>query len=302
MIKMYQPLVSILINNYNNAPYIKECIDSCLNQSYHHIEIIVYDDGSTDASQDIIASYGDKIKAILKQENFGSSPNFNQANAIYQAFKISKGEIICLLDGDDKFHPNKVSQVVEAFQKNDDTIMVQNLFTRINENNKILNKRWPENIILPKKIGYKRYKDFIIEHHCLQRLFMQTSALSFRRFFLEKELPIMEDKYNLLWPDFRLSRKAVFQGKILTLTQPLSYYRIHNDNWIHSLKGSTKKEVERQIYNFMNERVLKNRKKLNYKIYRLHKWLHPTFWKLRIRKNIIQTTDRLNTNQNADKP
>ena len=47
-------LVSILINNYNNKPYIKNCIQSCLKQSYKKFEVIIYDDNSNDGSKKII--------------------------------------------------------------------------------------------------------------------------------------------------------------------------------------------------------------------------------------------------------
>lgn len=51
-----RPLVSIIINNYNYASYIKQAIDSALNQIYPHTEVIVVDDCSTDDSRNIIAS------------------------------------------------------------------------------------------------------------------------------------------------------------------------------------------------------------------------------------------------------
>jgi len=59
------PLVSI-INNYNYGRFLKEAIDSGLNQTYH-VEVIVVDDGSTDNSQEIITSYGNRIIPVLKK-------------------------------------------------------------------------------------------------------------------------------------------------------------------------------------------------------------------------------------------
>jgi glycosyltransferase involved in cell wall biosynthesis len=54
-------LVSIIINNYNYDRYLRQCIDSALNQTYKNIEVIVVDDGSTDDSRALIASYGTRI-------------------------------------------------------------------------------------------------------------------------------------------------------------------------------------------------------------------------------------------------
>jgi glycosyltransferase involved in cell wall biosynthesis len=106
-----QPLVSILINNYNYGRFLTHAIESALAQTYKRIEIIVVDDGSTDGSQRVISSYSDKIIAICKE-------NGGQASAFNAGFEASKGEIVCLLDSDDLYLPGKVEHVVEVFRAN----------------------------------------------------------------------------------------------------------------------------------------------------------------------------------------
>jgi glycosyltransferase involved in cell wall biosynthesis len=106
-----QPLVSIIINNYNYGCFVGEAIESALNQTYSHLEVIVVDDGSTDNSREIIANYKDKIIPILK-ENEGQSSAFNSG------FATAKGDIICFLDADDIALGEKVSEVVKVFQAN----------------------------------------------------------------------------------------------------------------------------------------------------------------------------------------
>ena len=106
----YYPLVTIIINNYNNEKFISEAIDSALNQTYQNIEIIVVDDGSTDNSWNVICNYDLKIKAISKK-------NQGQASAYNIGFELSKGNIICFLDSDDTFLPEKVEKVVDIFNK-----------------------------------------------------------------------------------------------------------------------------------------------------------------------------------------
>ena len=82
-----KPIVSIIINNYNYDRFLAEAIDSALNQTYPHVEIIVVDDGSTDNSRNIIADYGNRIVPVLKS-NGGQACSFNEG------FKASQGEII----------------------------------------------------------------------------------------------------------------------------------------------------------------------------------------------------------------
>ena len=104
------PLVSIIINNYNYGRFLAQAIDSVLNQTYTNTEVIVVDDGSTDDSVAVIQSYENRIIPVLKK-------NGGQASAVNAGFAASSGEIICLLDADDLFLPEKVSCVVDVFQK-----------------------------------------------------------------------------------------------------------------------------------------------------------------------------------------
>jgi glycosyltransferase involved in cell wall biosynthesis len=108
---MTQPLVSILINNYNYGDYLAAAIDSALTQTYGHIEVIVVDDGSTDHSDRVLAEYADRVQVVQQ-------PNGGQAAAFNRGFAASQGEIICLLDADDLFVPDKVAQVVAALEPN----------------------------------------------------------------------------------------------------------------------------------------------------------------------------------------
>src|SRR3954462_14555576 len=103
------PLVSIIINNYNYAPYLAAAIDSAVAQDYRNSEIIVVDDGSTDRSRGIIASYGSRLTAIYKQ-------NGGQASALNAGFAASRGEIIIFLDADDLLLPNALNRFVEDFR------------------------------------------------------------------------------------------------------------------------------------------------------------------------------------------
>lgn len=107
------PHVSIIISNYNYGNFLSEAIDSALSQTYVDREVIVVDDGSTDKSRVIIASYGNLITPVFKE-------NGGQASAFNAGFAASRGNIICLLDADDVFLPNKIVEIVSIFAQHSD--------------------------------------------------------------------------------------------------------------------------------------------------------------------------------------
>ena len=97
------PLVSIIIPVYNGSNYVKEAIDSALAQTYKNIEVIVVNDGSTDNTEKIVKSYGDKIRYFYKE-------NGGVASALNLAIENSKGEYISWLSHDDVYYPNKIQE------------------------------------------------------------------------------------------------------------------------------------------------------------------------------------------------
>ncbi|GAB1545269.1 hypothetical protein NUACC21_79450 [Scytonema sp. NUACC21] len=99
------PLVSVIIPCFNAEKWISEAIDSCLQQTYSNVEIIVVDDGSTDNSLEIIKSYGNKI--IWRSVNHRGGNH-----ARNKAFALSKGKYIQYLDADDYILPEKIERQV----------------------------------------------------------------------------------------------------------------------------------------------------------------------------------------------
>ena len=96
--------LSIVIPNFNNAAYLRQCLDSVLSQDYPLEEIVVYDDCSTDASRDILAEYAAKhnnIRLILPDENRGVS------TARDVAIRSCTSEYVTTLDSDDFFYDDK---------------------------------------------------------------------------------------------------------------------------------------------------------------------------------------------------
>jgi glycosyltransferase involved in cell wall biosynthesis len=103
-----RPKVSAVIPNYNYSHYLGEAINSALMQTYSNVEVIVVDDGSTDASRDVLLTYGDSIKVIF-QQNGGVSAARNNGVA------ASSGEFVAFLDADDAWLPEKIEKQVAMF-------------------------------------------------------------------------------------------------------------------------------------------------------------------------------------------
>ena len=96
------PMVSVIIPTYNRADLVSETIDSVLAQSYRDFEVIVVDDGSTDASGEVLARYGEQIRVVL-QENAG------EAVARNAGIRVASGEYVGFLDSDDIWLPPKLA-------------------------------------------------------------------------------------------------------------------------------------------------------------------------------------------------
>jgi len=114
------PLISVLVTNYNYGQYIAEAIESVLNQTYQNFEVVVCDDGSTDNSLEIIrrfASLDARIRYVVKQ-------NGGQASALNAAYANSRGQIVCLLDADDVFLPRKLEAILGVFNKQENPGLV----------------------------------------------------------------------------------------------------------------------------------------------------------------------------------
>lgn len=106
---MNAPPVSCIVPVYNGERFLREAIDSILAQTYHPIEIIAVDDGSTDGTPAILASYGDLLYSIWQA-------NAGPATARNAGIRAAKGELLAFLDADDLWLPEKLARQVARFQ------------------------------------------------------------------------------------------------------------------------------------------------------------------------------------------
>ena len=104
------PTVSVIIPAYNAAPWIAETIDSVLNQTFQDFEVIVVDDGSTDATAEIVENYKSQVQYLYKNNGgVGSARNTGICAA--------KGRYIACVDADDLWLPEKLEVQIQLLQK-----------------------------------------------------------------------------------------------------------------------------------------------------------------------------------------
>lgn len=109
---MSRPAVSVVIPAYNRAHCVVEAVESVLGQTFRASEVLVIDDGSTDATREVLARYRDRIRYI-RQENAGPAAARNRG------IRESRGEFVAFLDSDDLWRPNKLELQVGEFRRDD---------------------------------------------------------------------------------------------------------------------------------------------------------------------------------------
>ena len=210
------PLVSIVVNNYNYASFLKEAIGSALAQTWPHKEVIVVDDGSTDDSHRVIAGFDRRIVSIFKQ-------NGGQASAFNAGFERCRGEIVVFLDADDALLPEAIAHAVEPLR-----------------DRRVVKVHWPLLEIDGEGNHLGRlHKQKLIEGDFSAELIRRgpvaltqspTSGNAWARWFLEQVMPLPEhvDKHGA---DGFLKKLCPIFGELRRLDEPQGLYRVHPANY-----------------------------------------------------------------------
>lgn len=206
------PLVSVIIGNYNYGNFLAEAIDSVLQQTYRHFELIIVDDGSTDNSREVIKSFQQQSIAIFQ-------PNSGQGEAFNVGIAKARGEIICFLDADDYYHPDKLSKIVNGFRTHPQWVQISHGRISVDRHGNSIG------------LGSRTHNQGDVSHLLLRwgRYAMGiTSALAYRRQVLEQVLPIPTQKNEAA--DTYLTAVVPFYGEVGCIDEPLMFYRIHGSN------------------------------------------------------------------------
>lgn len=205
------PLVSIIIPCYNAERWVGEAIQSCLDQIYSPIEIIVVDDGSTDKSLEIVKSFGKKIR-------WETGFNAGVCAARNRGFRLALGEFVQFLDADDALHPLKIALSVDSILKYPQADFV-----------------WAPHIQLEgKSLDHIKAETATYSSHCIPILSNDAMSASyspwaamFRKSFLSG-VGIWNENLTR-WVDWEYHARIVALSTYhVRLACPLYYYRQHD--------------------------------------------------------------------------
>lgn len=215
---MLKPSISVLIDTYNHERFIEDAICSVLEQdiSMDDVEIVVVDDGSTDRTPEIVRKFEPRVRLIRK-------PNGGQASAFNLALPQTRGEIIAMLDGDDRWVKQKLRRAVETLTENPEVGIVGHGHFEAYSDGR------PNGMVLPGR-NYRTDLSTAQNAELFRHLagFLGTSKMTIRRSVLDRILPIPEELN--IEADEWIFTLAPALAPAMILNEPLFYYGFHAGN------------------------------------------------------------------------
>jgi glycosyltransferase involved in cell wall biosynthesis len=204
--------ISVVVAAHNGAAFLRETLESVLQQSFRDFEIIVVDDGSTDATRQVVESCSHPVRYIY-QDNKG------QASARNTGIRLASGAYVALLDQDDIWLPDKLELQVDAIERSDMIGMVTCGLTRFDESGE-------RGTVIPRLNGLSRKA--VVRRLLYGNCIGGASCALLRRSCLDRaglfrEALLMAEEWDL-W--VRIARDAA----IRVVERPLLRYRLHPAN------------------------------------------------------------------------
>lgn len=224
--------VSVIVPNYNHAEYLRQRLDSILNQTYPLFEVIILDDCSTDNSRDIIDQYRDHnkvAKIIYNETNSGST--FKQWN---KGIKSAKGELIWIAESDDFADTNLLQSLQHEFDLDQQLGIAYAQSNMVNERNEVTGswQTWTDN--LDAELFKNRFKitgkEYLEQFLIYKNTIPNASAVLFRKKFYEvvggADENVLESGDWLTWI------KILSVSDIVYLPWHLNNFRYHDKSVI----------------------------------------------------------------------
>lgn len=225
------PKVSVIVPNYNHAPYLKQRLDSIFNQTFQDFEVIILDDCSTDNSKEIIELYRNnpKVSHIVYNETNSGSPFKQWA----KGFDLAQGEYIWIAESDDYCEREFLSTLMPCWEDHPNCSVVQSASWYTYPDH----KEPCSNVSKNETINYTDGTSFIKKHLIRSNFFIpNASAVVFKKNIAEslpKDYMSYKASGDRLFWTYMLEK-----GNICHISKPLNYYRQHDK------RVSNKKETD----------------------------------------------------------
>jgi len=221
--------IDIILPTYNGEKYIKELLDSIINQTYTEFIIIVRDDGSKDNTVKIFMDYKRRYptKFEVIEDNLG---NLGVINNVFEILKYSKSKYIMFCDQDDIWFENKILQLLQCIKQKEKAnygvpIIVHSEVVVVDEELEVLDE------------SYSHYGGLNRKriHLCnlIQKNEVQGSSLICNKYLLDLSRKLIEKRnYKLVYHDYWFAVLASVFGRIYFYSTPLMHYRQHSNNLV----------------------------------------------------------------------
>lgn len=219
---MTEPKVSFVVTSYNHKKFLKEAIDSILNQSYKNIEIIVVDDCSTDGSIELLLEYEKKhrnLKAIIHNYRWGRD---KLGDAIKEGVNNAGGKYVCIMMGDDLLLKDFTKKSVEVMEAKNAVLSITDYYL-IDENGNIIDE-----IELKKNqnIDVLENKNMLLLKEILTFRFYPPGSFLFFRCDVIKKIEFPDESRFLT--DLMIFAQAVKFGEFAYINEKLACFRRHS--------------------------------------------------------------------------
>lgn len=221
------PEISVIIPSYNHAAYIGKAVESVLGQTLRDLELVVIDDGSRDASLQVLAGFDDPRLKVIAQPNQGAHA------AINRGIRESSGRCLAVLNSDDYYAPTRLEQALAALQSTPTPGLVCSHIQVIGSDGQLLGVKHGYKDLEPWLLAQPersfRAGDNLRAALLTENFAATTSNYVFSRAVFEQVGPFRPLRYAHDW-DFAL--RATRRAPLALLPEPLVYYRIHASNTI----------------------------------------------------------------------
>jgi len=231
-------LVTVFIPVYNAENYIRECIDSILAQTYSIFEVLVIDDGSTDGSMAVVASYGDpRIRVYKNDRNRGIPYTRNRG------LELAQGKYIALMDADDVAVPGRLAACVAYLEAHPEARVVGGLLDPVIHGQK-------------KKGGRQMQKASCQNYSALFRSPLANSSAMIDLEFVRSH-GIRYDESCFVAQDYDFFVQCLSHTQIVRLGKRLGWYRTGHDN-ITAVSRREKQQQRQQVIKGIRKKAFVN--------------------------------------------